>query len=112
MAGPHALQIVSVLPLAAVHTLGNLLTNVSLGHVAVSFTHTIKARPLLHPGSAALAVRPSLQVILPSLQSCEPPNKDPASSCVTRRGIEKRGEQGRLASRKCMWPHSHSFAPI
>lgn len=38
----HA-QILSVLPLAAVHTLGNLLTNVSLGQVAVSFTHTIKA---------------------------------------------------------------------
>ena len=36
-------QILSVLPLAAVHTLGNLLTNVSLGQVAVSFTHTIKA---------------------------------------------------------------------
>ena len=34
---------VSILPLAAVHTLGNLLTNVSLGKVAVSFTHTIKA---------------------------------------------------------------------
>ena len=33
----------AVLPLAAVHTLGNLLTNVSLGAVAVSFTHTIKA---------------------------------------------------------------------
>lgn len=32
----------SVLPLAVVHTLGNLLTNVSLGQVAVSFTHTIK----------------------------------------------------------------------
>ncbi|KAK9788606.1 hypothetical protein WJX73_007427 [Symbiochloris irregularis] len=32
-----------VLPLACVHTLGNLLTNVSLGAVAVSFTHTIKA---------------------------------------------------------------------
>ena len=39
-----AAQVMSVLPLAAVHTLGNLLTNVSLGHVAVSFTHTIKAR--------------------------------------------------------------------
>ena len=37
------MQILSVLPLAAVHTLGNLLTNVSLGQVAVSFTHTIKA---------------------------------------------------------------------
>jgi solute carrier family 35, member E1 len=33
----------SVAPLAGVHTLGNLLTNVSLGAVAVSFTHTIKA---------------------------------------------------------------------
>ncbi|KAK3236002.1 holo-[acyl-carrier-protein] synthase [Cymbomonas tetramitiformis] len=33
----------SILPLAVVHTLGNLLTNVSLGKVAVSFTHTIKA---------------------------------------------------------------------
>jgi len=32
-----------VLILACVHTLGNLLTNVSLGKVAVSFTHTIKA---------------------------------------------------------------------
>ena len=38
-----SLQVLSVLPLAAVHTLGNLLTNVSLGQVAVSFTHTIKA---------------------------------------------------------------------
>ena len=33
-----------ILPLAVVHTLGNLLTNVSLGAVSVSFTHTIKAR--------------------------------------------------------------------
>ena len=32
-----------ILPLAVVHTLGNLLTNVSLGAVSVSFTHTIKA---------------------------------------------------------------------
>jgi len=35
--------VMSVLPLAVVHTLGNLLTNLSLGAVAVSFTHTIKA---------------------------------------------------------------------
>lgn len=35
--------LLAVLPLAIVHTLGNLLTNVSLGMVAVSFTHTIKA---------------------------------------------------------------------
>jgi solute carrier family 35, member E1 len=33
----------AVAPLAVVHTLGNLLTNMSLGMVAVSFTHTIKA---------------------------------------------------------------------
>ena len=37
-------MIKGVLPLAVVHTLGNLLTNVSLGAVSVSFTHTIKAR--------------------------------------------------------------------
>merc|ERR1712157_61167 len=36
-------QITTILPLACVHTLGNLLTMVSLGKVAVSFTHTIKA---------------------------------------------------------------------
>ena len=39
----HLPQLKSVSPLAAVHTLGNALTNVSLGSVAVSFTHTIKA---------------------------------------------------------------------
>ncbi|CAG9460678.1 unnamed protein product [Pedinophyceae sp. YPF-701] len=32
-----------IVPLACAHTLGNLLTNTSLGLVAVSFTHTIKA---------------------------------------------------------------------
>lgn len=37
------LQLTRMAPLAFVHTLGNLLTNVSLGAVAVSFTHTIKA---------------------------------------------------------------------
>ncbi|KAJ6797196.1 phosphoenolpyruvate/phosphate translocator 2, chloroplastic-like [Iris pallida] len=36
-------QLLAILPLAIVHTLGNLFTNVSLGKVAVSFTHTIKA---------------------------------------------------------------------
>lgn len=30
-------------PLAVIHVLGNVLTNVSLGAVAVSFTHTVKA---------------------------------------------------------------------
>ncbi|KAL6766545.1 hypothetical protein ACKKBG_A36455 [Auxenochlorella protothecoides x Auxenochlorella symbiontica] len=36
-------NVMGVSPLAAVHTLGNALTNISLGAVAVSFTHTIKA---------------------------------------------------------------------
>ncbi|KAL7153486.1 hypothetical protein ABFS83_04G172100 [Erythranthe nasuta] len=36
-------QLLAILPLAFVHTLGNLFTNMSLGKVAVSFTHTIKA---------------------------------------------------------------------
>lgn len=34
---------VPILTLALVHTMGNVLTNISLGKVAVSFTHTIKA---------------------------------------------------------------------
>ncbi|KAI3931316.1 hypothetical protein MKX01_040233 [Papaver californicum] len=36
-------ELVAILPLAVVHTMGNLFTNMSLGKVAVSFTHTIKA---------------------------------------------------------------------
>ncbi|XP_076952653.1 triose phosphate/phosphate translocator, non-green plastid, chloroplastic-like [Bidens hawaiensis] len=36
-------QLLAILPLAAMHTLGNLTTNMSLGKVSVSFTHTIKA---------------------------------------------------------------------
>ncbi|KAJ9140314.1 hypothetical protein P3X46_030975 [Hevea brasiliensis] len=36
-------QLAAIVPLAVVHTLGNLFTNMSLGKVAVSFTHTIKA---------------------------------------------------------------------
>ncbi|CAO2819067.1 unnamed protein product [Amaranthus hypochondriacus] len=36
-------QLAAIVPLAIVHTLGNLFTNMSLGKVAVSFTHTIKA---------------------------------------------------------------------
>ena len=45
-----SLQVKSVAPLAVVHTLGNSLTNISLGRVAVSFTHTIKARFLMFSG--------------------------------------------------------------
>mmetsp|Transcript_34958 Transcript_34958/g.87526 ORF Transcript_34958/g.87526 Transcript_34958/m.87526 type:complete len:417 (-) Transcript_34958:476-1726(-) len=36
-------MLLRILPLAVVHTIGNLLTNISLGKVAVSFTHTIKS---------------------------------------------------------------------
>ncbi|KAK1357842.1 Phosphoenolpyruvate/phosphate translocator 1, chloroplastic [Heracleum sosnowskyi] len=36
-------QLIAILPMAVVHTLGNLFTNMSLGKVSVSFTHTIKA---------------------------------------------------------------------
>lgn len=35
-------QVSSIYPLAIIHVLGNVLTNVSLGKVAVSFTHTVK----------------------------------------------------------------------
>ncbi|KAG8084938.1 hypothetical protein GUJ93_ZPchr0010g7265 [Zizania palustris] len=36
-------QYAKILPLALVHMMGNVFTNMSLGKVAVSFTHTIKA---------------------------------------------------------------------
>ncbi|KAK3033034.1 hypothetical protein RJ639_035660 [Escallonia herrerae] len=36
-------QLAAILPLAFLHTMGNALTNISLGKVAVSFTYTIKA---------------------------------------------------------------------
>lgn len=36
-------QFTQICLLAVGHTIGNLLTNISLGKVAVSFTHTIKA---------------------------------------------------------------------
>ncbi|WJX88676.1 hypothetical protein P8452_70738 [Trifolium repens] len=36
-------QLLAIFPLALVHTLGNLFTNMSLGMVAVSFTHTVKS---------------------------------------------------------------------
>mmetsp|Transcript_4592 Transcript_4592/g.9924 ORF Transcript_4592/g.9924 Transcript_4592/m.9924 type:complete len:399 (+) Transcript_4592:48-1244(+) len=57
----------SVMPLAVVHTLGNLLTNVSLGAVAVSFTHTIKAmEPFFSVLLSALFLgdKPSLPILL------------------------------------------------
>jgi solute carrier family 35 protein E1 len=60
-------QLIAILPLAAVHTLGNTFTNMSLGKVAVSFTHTIKA---LEPffsvllSAVVLGDKPTLPVVL------------------------------------------------
>lgn len=59
--------LLTILPLAVVHTLGNLLTNVSLGQVAVSFTHTIKAmEPFFSVALSAIFLRdiPPLPVLL------------------------------------------------
>ncbi|KAK1370277.1 Phosphoenolpyruvate/phosphate translocator 2, chloroplastic [Heracleum sosnowskyi] len=59
-------QVVPVLTLGLMHTIGNVLTNISLGKVAVSFTHTIKA---MEPFFAVimsvffLAQRPTLLVV-------------------------------------------------
>ncbi|MEW5310472.1 MAG: hypothetical protein WDW38_002269 [Sanguina aurantia] len=60
-------MLTSIAPLAVVHTLGNLLTNVSLGSVAVSFTHTIKAmEPFFSVLLSALFLgdKPSIPVLL------------------------------------------------
>ncbi|KAL1810331.1 hypothetical protein DCAR_0730021 [Daucus carota subsp. sativus] len=60
-------QLVAILPLALVHTLGNLFTNMSLGKVAVSFTHTIKAmEPFFSVVLSAmfLAETPTIWVLL------------------------------------------------
>ncbi|KAI9177983.1 hypothetical protein LWI28_021345 [Acer negundo] len=59
-------QLAAILPLAVAHTLGNLLTNVSLGMVNVSFTQTIKAmEPFFTVLLAALFLseRPTLWVV-------------------------------------------------
>ncbi|XP_030531010.1 phosphoenolpyruvate/phosphate translocator 2, chloroplastic-like [Rhodamnia argentea] len=59
-------QLGAVLPLAVAHTMGNLLTNVSLGRVAVSFTHTIKAMEPFFTvvlASLFLGERPSFWVV-------------------------------------------------
>lgn len=59
-------QVVPVLTLGLIHTIGNVLTNISLGKVTVSFTHTIKA---MEPFFAVimslvfLAQRPTLWVV-------------------------------------------------
>ncbi|KAM1015106.1 phosphoenolpyruvate/phosphate translocator 2, chloroplastic-like [Malus sylvestris] len=55
-------QLAAILPLAVAHTMGNLLTNVSLGKVAVSFTHTIKA------------MEPFFTVVFSALLLAEMPN--------------------------------------
>jgi solute carrier family 35 protein E1 len=63
-------QLQLILPLACVHTLGNLFTNMSLGKVAVSFTHTIKA------------MEPFFSVLLSALFLGEVPNPLVVASLV------------------------------
>ncbi|CAL9049281.1 phosphoenolpyruvate/phosphate translocator 1, chloroplastic [Musa acuminata AAA Group] len=61
------MQLAAILPLALVHTMGNLFTNMSLGRVAVSFTHTIKAKePFFSALLSALFLEevPTIWVIL------------------------------------------------
>ncbi|CAA6671452.1 unnamed protein product [Spirodela intermedia] len=60
-------QLLVMVPLAIAHTLGNLFTNMSLGKVAVSFTHTIKAmEPFFSVFLSAmfLGETPTLPVVL------------------------------------------------
>ncbi|XP_028772282.1 phosphoenolpyruvate/phosphate translocator 2, chloroplastic [Neltuma alba] len=63
-------QLVAIFPLAVAHTVGNLLTNISFGKVAVSFTHTIKA------------LEPLFTVVLSSLFLGEQPTFRVVSSLV------------------------------
>ncbi|XP_019426816.1 PREDICTED: phosphoenolpyruvate/phosphate translocator 2, chloroplastic-like isoform X2 [Lupinus angustifolius] len=59
-------KLASILPLAVAHTMGNLLTNISLGKVAISFTHTIKAMEPLFTvvlSSLLLGERPTFWVV-------------------------------------------------
>ncbi|KAH9742326.1 phosphoenolpyruvate/phosphate translocator 2 [Citrus sinensis] len=62
-------QFAVILPLAVADTLGNLLTNISLGTVNVSFTHTIKAmEPFFTVLFAALFLREKPTIwLVPSL---------------------------------------------
>ncbi|GAQ77706.1 phosphate/phosphate translocator [Klebsormidium nitens] len=60
-------QLIAITPLALVHALGNLFTNLSLGKVAVSFTHTIKAmEPFFSVllSSIFLGDKPQLPIVL------------------------------------------------
>lgn len=59
-------QFKAIVLLAVGHTVGNLLTNISLGRVAVSFTHTIKAMEPFFTVLLSflfLGARPSLWVV-------------------------------------------------
>jgi hypothetical protein len=62
-------QLLAILPLAIVHTMGNLFTNMSLGKVAVSFTHTIKA---MEPFFSVLLSAIFLGEVISSVQLCSP----------------------------------------
>lgn len=52
----YAFQLISIAPVALMHALGNLFTNLSVKDVAVSFTHVIKSmEPFFSVGLSALA---------------------------------------------------------
>ncbi|WOK92580.1 hypothetical protein Cni_G01271 [Canna indica] len=67
---PPFFQIAAILPLAIVHTMGNLFTNMSLGKVAISFTHTIKAmEPFFLSSPICLVLRRGIKITPSYLQS-------------------------------------------
>ena len=62
-------QLAAILPLAIVHTMANVFTNMSPGKVAVSFTHVDKAHRELKPATYPVLVPIFLgQVISISVQ--------------------------------------------
>ncbi|KAJ9512484.1 hypothetical protein QJQ45_018777 [Haematococcus lacustris] len=63
-----SVQVSSILPLALIHVVGNVLTNISLGLVAVSFTHTVKVG--CEGGKGVLLLL--LLLLLLSVQAAEP----------------------------------------
>ncbi|KAL5162141.1 Phosphoenolpyruvate/phosphate translocator 2, chloroplastic [Glycine soja] len=63
ISGSH---LATILPPAVAHTMGNLLTNISLGKVAVSFTHTIKVmEPFFTVVLSTLLLGDRGQIIIP-----------------------------------------------
>lgn len=93
------LQLGKIAPLAVGHMLGTVFTNMSLGKVAVSFTHTIKAsEPFFTVVLSALFLGEVRHPLAPSSHS-HPPEKAKkkrtlADSAVN--GIEKKQEKKKV----------------